>query len=53
METTKVYLIELGVKAKSKTEIYRAFAIKNGIYLMPQKGCNMEFISKVCSGRKR
>ena len=53
METTKVNLMELGVKAKSKAEIYRALTIKNGIYLMPQKECNMEFISEVCLGRKK
>ena len=53
METTKVNLMKLGVKAKSKTEIYLALTIKNGIYLMPQKECNIEFISEVCFGRKK
>ena len=53
METTKVNLMELGVNAKSKAEIYHALTIKNGIYLMPQKECNIEFISEVFFGRKK
>ena len=53
METTTVNLMEVGVKAKSKSEIYLALTINGGLYLMPQKEWGMAFISNICFGKKK
>ena len=51
METTTVNSIKVGVKAKSKSKIYRALTINGGLYLMPQKEWVMAFISDICFGK--
>ena len=37
MNTTSVNILAIGVKAKSKNEMYRALTIGDGLYLPPKK----------------
>ena len=53
METTTVNFMEVGVKAKSKSEIYSAFTINGGLYLMQQKEWGVAFISDIYFGKKK
>ena len=48
MLTTK----ELGLKATSKTEIYRLLTPDGRIYLPPIKEANHHYISDIISGKK-
>ena len=44
---------EIGIKAKSKHEVYRLLATEGNVYLPPQKEANHYYLSKVVSGKTK
>ena len=44
---------ELGVKGRSKNEMYRLLTVKAKIYLPPQKECSIYFIRDIFHGQKK
>ena len=53
MEKSHINLAEVGVKAQSKSEIYRALVVEGSLYLPPQKEASMMFISQIAIGEKK
>ena len=47
MESTRINLLDVGMKARSKSEIYKILTIKDGLFLMNIKECGMAFISDI------
>ena len=47
METSRVNLAEVGIKAKSFSELYRMLTVERGLYLPPAEYINMSFISDI------
>ena len=48
----KLSVLDVGVKAKSKLEIYRILTTEGGIYLPPPKEWNYQFIRDIITGAK-
>ena len=44
--------IELGVKARSKKDIYNLLVTDCGLYLLPMKEANYDYITSVLCGDK-
>ena len=44
---------QLGVKARSKHEMYRLLTVEAKIYLPPQKECSIYFIRDIFHGQKK
>ena len=44
---------QLGVKARSKNEMYRLLTVEAKIYLPPQKECSIYFIRDIFHGQKK
>ena len=53
MEYTSVNLNTVGVKAKSKGEMYRTLVTEGKLYLMGQREWGLAFLSDICWGRKK
>ena len=53
MDQVNLNLQEIGLKAKSKAEIYRILTVEGELYLPPQKETNMQFISDIIVGDKK
>ena len=53
METSRIILYEVGIKAKSFKELYRLLTVEGGLYLPPSEYTNMSFISDICFGDKK
>ena len=53
MEKKSINLLNVGTKAQSKSEMYRALTVEGGFYLPPLKETTMEFISDVAIGDKK
>ena len=53
MDQINLNLQEIGLKAKSKTEIYRILTVEGELCLPPQKETNMQFISDIIVGDKK
>ena len=46
-------LVQAGVKAKSKKEVYRVLTSEAGIFLPPIHDAPMDFIREICEGKKK
>ena len=44
---------EIGFKAQSKSEVYRALTVGGGYFLPPYKETSMLFISQIATGEKK
>ena len=53
IEKSQTNLAEVGVKAQSKSEIYRALVVEESLYLPPQKEASMMFISQIAIEEKK
>ena len=53
MESSIANLNSVGIKAKSKGELYRMLVCEGNMYLMPQKEWGIAFISDIWVGRKK
>ena len=53
MDVEPVNLNTIGVKAKSKAEIYRTLVTEGKLYIMSQRECSLDFLSEICLGRKK
>ena len=53
MEGSFINLNSLGVKAKTKNELYRLLTTEANMYLPPQKETSIYFIRDIIHGRKR
>ena len=53
MESTKINLNSLGLKAKSKNEIYRLLVVEADMYLPPQKETSIYFVRVILQGKKK
>ena len=53
MERTKVNLIDLGMKARTKSEMYRLLTVDADLYLPPQREASIYFIRESVVGSKK
>ena len=53
MKRTKVNLIDLGMKARTKSEMYRLLTVDADLYLPPQKKVSIYFIREITTGSKK
>ena len=53
MEKRVINFKEIGYRAQSKPEIYRALTIGDGYFLPPMKETSMLFIIQIAVGEKR
>ena len=52
MEKVEVNLLELGGKARSKSELYRLLTAEGHLYLPPYKTCPIDFIADIIQEKK-
>ena len=48
----RLTVTDVGVKAKSKLEVYRILTTEGGIYLPPSKEWNYQYIRDIVTGNK-
>ena len=53
MEGNKLSLHMLGIKAKTKNELYRLLTTEANLYLPPQRETSIYFVRDIIHGRKR
>ena len=53
MEGTHITTSELGIKAKSKHEVYRLLWADGNVYIPPEKEANYDYLSSVIRGEKK
>ena len=53
MEKVSFNLNELGIKAKSKTEIYKLLTVEGSLYLPPISETSTDFILEIIRGSKK
>ena len=53
MESSKINLNLLGMKAQTKNELYRLLTVEAKLYLPPQKETSIYFIRGIINGRKK
>ena len=53
MEKKSLNLLSVGLKARSKTEMYWLLKVEGGLYLPSQKETTMEHISDICYKKKK
>ena len=53
MEGSRINLNLLGVKARTKNELYRLLTTEVNMYLPPQKETSIYFVRDIIHGRKR
>ena len=53
METQRINLNMLGIKARTKNELYRLQTTEANLYLPPQKETSIYFVRDIVHGRKR
>ena len=53
MERTKVNLIDLGMKARTKSEMNRLLTVDTDFYLPPQRDASIYFIRESIMGSKK
>ena len=46
-------MIDLGMKARTKSEMYRLLTVDADLYLPPQREASIYFIREIIMGRKR
>lgn len=53
MEKRKINIMEIGLKAKSKAEMYWLLVCETNIYLPPEKNTTYNFLNELITGKKR
>ena len=53
METKKLNINMLGLKARTKNEIYRLLTTEANLYLPPQRETSIYFVRDIIHGRKK
>ena len=53
MEGIKINLNVLGIKARTKNELYRLLTTEANMYLPPQKETSIYFVRDIIHGRKK
>ena len=53
MEVDIINLRELGVKAKSKLELYRMLTVEGHLFLPPYRYCPVDFMALIATGEKK
>ena len=53
MEETQITVLDLGVKAKSKREVYRLLSTEGDVYMPPEKEANYDYLATILKGDKR
>ena len=53
MEESRVNLNMLGIKAKTKNELYRLLTTEANLYLPSQKETSIYFVKDIVRGRKK
>ena len=53
MEHSKINLYQLGMKAKTKNEMYRFLTFEVEMYLPPQKEKSIYFVRSIIQNKKR
>ena len=48
----KLTVTDVGIKAKSKLEVYRVLTTEGGVYLPPAKEWNYQYIRDIVTGNK-
>lgn len=51
-DNDKLPVVDCGVKARSKIEVYRVLTTEGGVYLPPAKECNYKWIRAIITGEK-
>ena len=53
METNKLNINMLGLKARTKNEMYRLLTTEANLYLPPQRETSIYFVRDIIHGRKK
>ena len=53
MDSATLNINILGIKAKTKNEMYRLLTVEAQLYLPPQKECSIYFVRDILSNKKK
>ena len=53
MESTKINVNEITIKASSKKEVYRLLQLEGDVYMPPIAQSNHQYVSGILSGTKK
>ena len=52
MERISISLLEVGDKARSKSELYKILTVEGALYLPPYKFCSVNFMADIIEGKQ-
>ena len=53
MDKRDMNILEAGIKAQTKGEVYRVICSEAGIFLPPKQDCPAEFLREISEGEKK
>ena len=53
MEEARITVLDLGIKARSKREVYRLLSTDGDVYLPPEKEANYYYLASILRGDKK
>ena len=53
MEKVNLNLIDVGGKARSKSELYKLLTVEGHLYLPPYKFCSVDFMADIIEGKRK
>ena len=53
MEEARITVLDLGIKARSKREVYRLLSTDGDEYLPPEKEANYDYLASILRGDKK
>ena len=53
MEEARITVLDLGIKARSKREVYRLLSTDGDVYLPPEKEANYDYLASILRGDKK
>ena len=53
MEKVSLNLLDVGGKARSKSELYKLLTVEGHLYLPPYKFCSVDFMADIIEGKRK